>query len=79
MTAKPQAQIKGMPVAKRLAGALFQMPAKNPTAGATALSPASTPPRCCSRGARGKAGKIEVYDAKTGKSRVVDQIPRTGD
>jgi hypothetical protein len=72
-------QVKGTPVGKLWPQALFQMPAKNadgwryrPITGinATEVLLAAEP-------SADKAGKIEVYDAKTGKSRVVTEIPRT--
>jgi hypothetical protein len=79
MTAKPQAQAKGMPVAKLWPQALFQMPAKNadgwryrPIIGINA-----TEVLLKAEPSVGKAGKIEVYDTKTGKSRVVTEVPRT--
>ncbi|MCA2228616.1 hypothetical protein [Nonomuraea aurantiaca] len=79
VTPRPQTQTKGTPVGKLWPQALFQMPAKNadgwryrPITGinATEVLLAAEP-------SADKAGKIEVYDAKTGKSRVVTAIPRT--
>ncbi|MEU7864524.1 hypothetical protein [Nonomuraea sp. NPDC049141] len=75
MTAKPQ----GIPVAKLWPQALFQMPAKNADGwryrpitgiGATEVLLKAEP-------SVGKAGRIEVYDTKTGKFRVVTEVPRT--
>ena len=79
MTAKPQAQAKGTPVAKLWPQALFQMPAKNadgwryrPITGISA-----TEVLLNAESSFEKAGKIEVYDTKTGKSRVVTEVPAT--
>ena len=79
MTAKPQAQIKGMPVAKLWPPAVFQMPAKNadgwPYRPITGIS--ATEVLLAAKPSGDKVGKIEVYGTKTGKSRVVTEIPRT--
>ncbi|MBT2226065.1 hypothetical protein [Nonomuraea sp. NEAU-A123] len=79
VTPRPQAQVKGMPVAKLWPQAVFQMPAKNadgwpyrPITGISAtevLLNAVSPVN--------KVGTIEVYDTKTGTSRVVTEVPRT--
>lgn len=79
MSAKPQARIKGIPVAKLWPQAVFQMPAKNadgwPYRPITGIS--ATEVLLNAKPSGGKVGKIEVYDTKTGKSRVVTEVPKT--
>ncbi|MEU7832443.1 MULTISPECIES: hypothetical protein [unclassified Nonomuraea] len=79
VTPRPQTQAKGTPVGKLWPQAVFQMPAKNadgwryrPITGINA-----TEVLLMAAPSSGKLGKIEVYDTKAGKSRVVTEIPRT--
>ncbi|MEV6150559.1 hypothetical protein AB0L53_09475 [Nonomuraea sp. NPDC052129] len=78
-TVTPTPLVEGTPVRKLWPKAVFQMPAKNAdgwlyrpitSIGATEVLLKAEP-------LPGKAGKLEVYDAKTGKSRVVTEIPVT--
>ncbi|MEV1239447.1 hypothetical protein [Nonomuraea sp. NPDC049750] len=79
VTVRPTTPAKGIPADKLWPQAVFQMPAKNadgwryrPITGLNATEVLLT-----AEPSSGKAGKIEVYDAKAGKSRVVTEIPRT--
>ncbi|MFD1541525.1 hypothetical protein [Nonomuraea guangzhouensis] len=76
---RPQTQATGTPVEKLWPQALFQMPAKNadgwPYQPIIAIN--ATEVLLGAGPSPEKAGKIEVYDTKIGKSRVVTEIPTT--
>ncbi|MEU7744298.1 hypothetical protein [Nonomuraea sp. NPDC049158] len=78
-TPRPTTQAMGTPISKLWPQALFQMPAKNadgwryrPITGINA-----TEVLLNAESSFEKAGKIEVYDTKTGKSRVVTEVTAT--
>jgi len=77
VTPRPQTQTTGTPVEQLWPRALFQMPAKNADGWRyrpiTAIN--ATEVLLTAEPSLDKAGKIEVYDTKTGKSRVVTEIP----